>query len=83
MSSRTGFSTALTYVAGLLFLAVFIGPILWFVALAIRPAETAFSMPPQLAFEPSLDAFRHILVDPGTNAPQLGNSLIVASAPCS
>ncbi|WP_272490460.1 carbohydrate ABC transporter permease [Rhizobium leguminosarum] len=59
-------------------MAIFVGPILWFIALAIRPAETAFTMPPQLTFEPNLDAFRHILVDPGTNARQLVNSLIVA-----
>lgn len=35
-------------------------------------------MPPQFTFSPTLNAFRHILVDPGTNAPQLFNSLVVA-----
>jgi multiple sugar transport system permease protein len=78
MSQRRAFSSALVYVGGLLVLAVFVGPILWFVALAIRPADTAFAVPPQFVFPPSLAAFRHILVDPGTNAPQLVNSLIVA-----
>lgn len=72
-------STALAYAVGLLILAVFIGPILWFVALAIRPPETAFAVPPQFVFEPTLNAFRHILVRPGANAPQLVNSLIVAT----
>lgn len=77
-SPKARFLTALTYAGGLLFLAVFIGPILWFLALAIRPAETAFAMPPQFTFEPTLNAFRHILVDPGVNGPQVMNSLIVA-----
>jgi multiple sugar transport system permease protein len=75
---KKSLQTALIYAAGLLLMAVFIGPILWFLALAIRPADTAFSMPPQFTFEPTLKAFQHILVDPGTNAPQVVNSLIVA-----
>ncbi len=75
---KTTLSRAAAYVAGLLLLAVFVGPILWFLALAIRPPETAFAMPPQVTFTPTLAAFRHILVDPGTNAPQLVNSLVVA-----
>lgn len=75
---RSGLSKALVYVLILLILAVFIGPILWFLALAIRPPETAFVVPPQVVFEPTLDAFRHILVDPGTNAPQAVNSVVVA-----
>ena len=79
MLRRRTFYSALTYAGGLLVLTIFIGPIVWFIALAIRPAETAFAMPPQFTFQPSLDAFRHILIDPGTNAPQLVNSLIVAS----
>lgn len=77
-SGRTTVSKLLTYLAGLIFLAVFVGPILWFFALAIRPPETAFAVPPEFTFRPTLDAFRHILVDPGTNAPQLVSSLIVA-----
>jgi multiple sugar transport system permease protein len=75
---KSSLATALIYLAGVLLLAVFIGPIFWFLALAIRPPETAFAMPPQFLFTPTLDAFRHILVDPGTNGPQLVNSLIVA-----
>lgn len=79
MAAReTTSSKIFVYLAGLLFLVVFVGPILWFVALAIRPPETAFAMPPQFTFTPTLSAFRHILVDPGTNAPQLVNSLVVA-----
>ncbi len=56
----------------------FIGPILWFFLLAIRPPSTAFTMPPVLAFEPTAFAFKHTLIDPGENAPQAVNSMIVA-----
>lgn len=61
-----------------LVLMFFIGPILWFVMLAIRPASTAFSMPPEFTFTPTADALRYTMVDPGENAPQAVNSLIVA-----
>lgn len=70
----------LIYLTMLLVMMIFIGPIFWFVALAIRPPETAFTVPPEFTFEPTLRAFRHILLDPGTNAPQVLNSLIVAVA---
>ncbi|MEM7441765.1 MAG: carbohydrate ABC transporter permease [Pseudomonadota bacterium] len=56
----------------------FIGPIIWFVLLAIRPPATAFATPPVLLFEPTADAIWHTLVDPGANAKQARNSLIVA-----
>jgi multiple sugar transport system permease protein len=74
---RLGRAGAL-YVVLLLVLVFFISPIVWFIALAIRPPETAFLNPPQLTFSPTFDAFHHILVDPGANAPQLLNSIIVA-----
>lgn len=76
--SASPMSRAFIYALALLVLVFFIGPILWFVALAIREPETAFVMPPQLPVPPTAAAFRHILVDPGTNAPQILNSLIVA-----
>jgi multiple sugar transport system permease protein len=66
------------YAALLLLMVVFIGPILWFFLLAIRPPETAFQMPPVLFFRPERNAFYETFVDPGTNARQLLNSLIVA-----
>ncbi len=66
------------YLAMLLLLLVFVGPIVWFFLLAIRPAETVFAHPPVFFFTPSWAAFRETFVDPGTNAPQLLNSLIVA-----
>lgn len=64
--------------AMLLLMIVFIGPIVWFLLLAIRPAETVFARPPVFIFKPSWAAFHETFVDPGTNAPQLLNSLIVA-----
>jgi multiple sugar transport system permease protein len=64
--------------AMVLLLLVFIGPILWFVLLAIRPSETYFSMPPVLAFTPNWESIRYTFFNPGNNAPQLFNSLVVA-----
>ena len=61
-----------------LLMLFFIGPIIWFILLAIRPPGTAFTMPPVLFCEPTADAIRHTLVDPGANARQARNSLIVA-----
>lgn len=56
----------------------FLVPILWFLALALRPQATAFAMPPVFVFKPHLKSFYYTFVDPGTNAPQLRNSIIVA-----
>lgn len=68
----------LCYAALASLLLVFVGPIVWFALLAIRPVATTFAMPPVLWFTPTLDAIRHAFVDPGVNAPQLLNSLVVA-----
>jgi multiple sugar transport system permease protein len=62
----------------LLMLLAFIGPIIWFMLLAIRPPETVFVKPPVLFFTPTWSAFHRTFVNPGTNAPQLLNSLIIA-----
>lgn len=70
--------TILLYLATVLVLIFFLGPILWFVALAFRPAGTAFANPPEFVFRPQLDAFIYTLIDPGVNARQLLNSIIVA-----
>ncbi len=67
------------YVLLALVLAVFAGPIIWFLMLAIRPSETVFAMPPVLAFEPSWEAVKTTFIDPGNNRHQLLNSLIVAA----
>jgi multiple sugar transport system permease protein len=69
----------LVYVAMGLVLLFFVGPILWFLALALRPPSTAFLNPPQFLFRPQLDAFVYTFVEPGTNARQLLNSIVVAT----
>ena len=74
----TGLRALLLYVALGLVLVFFLGPILWFLALALRPPETAFLNPPQFTFTPTLDAFRYTFVEPGANAKQLLNSIVVA-----
>jgi multiple sugar transport system permease protein len=68
----------LLYLALLLLMVIFIGPILWFVLLAIKPPDVAFAQKPVLFFRPSWAAFHEIFVNPGTNARQLLNSVIVA-----
>jgi multiple sugar transport system permease protein len=70
--------TSLAYAGLLLVLLVFVGPILWFILLAVRPSETVFAVPPVLLFTPSPAAFQATFIDPGTNRHQLVNSLIVA-----
>ena len=79
MSKRPWFKTVLIYVAMFLVMLFFIGPIVWFLALALRSPSSAFAMPPQLLFEPRLDAFLYTFVDPGVNAPQLVSSIVVAA----
>ena len=74
----TGLRALLLYVALGIVLIFFLGPILWFLALALRPPETAFLNPPQFTFTPTLDAFRYTFVEPGANARQLLNSIVVA-----
>jgi multiple sugar transport system permease protein len=71
--------TAMLYVALLALLLVFIGPIIWFMLLSIRPPETVFVRPPVFLFKPTWRAFHETFVDPGVNAGQLVNSLIVAA----
>ena len=44
----TRLGTAALFALMLLLLVIFIGPIFWFVLLAIRPADTFFTMPPVL-----------------------------------
>lgn len=67
------------YVLMAIVLIAFIGPILWFIALALRPPATSFNIPPDLNFSPTTDAFNFTFVDPGNNFRQLINSIIVAT----
>jgi len=66
------------YLALALLMIVFIGPILWFLLLAIKPPDAAFARPPVLFFKPSWSGFYETFINPGTNAGQLLNSVIVA-----
>jgi len=69
---------ALAYLALGVILFIFAGPIVWFILLAIRPAQTVFARPPVVGFTPTLEAIKATFVHPGTNFPQLFNSLLVA-----
>jgi multiple sugar transport system permease protein len=75
---KTALMKLLLYVLLAAILVFFIGPIVWFALLAIRPPSTAFTMPPVIVFEPTLFAIKNTMIDPGENAPQVVNSLIVA-----
>jgi multiple sugar transport system permease protein len=70
---------ALAAALAIVILAFFIGPILWFALLAIRPPETFFAMPPVLLFKPDWTSLTYAFADPGNNLPQLANSFIVAA----
>lgn len=66
------------YLLTLLTLFLFIGPIFWFVLLAFRDPADTYRMPPTILFTPTLRSFHSTFVDPGNNAPQLLNSIIVS-----
>ena len=76
-SSRLAKNAATAAVA-IVVVAFFIGPIVWFALLAIRPPETFFAMPPVLVFKPDWTSLTYAFANPGYNLPQLGNSMIVA-----
>jgi len=76
--TRPVYQKGLIYLALLAVMVFFMGPILWFWALALRSSASAFASPPQLLFQPTLDAFIYTFVNPGANASQLRSSLIVA-----
>ena len=78
MATKSRTADVLAYLALAAILFIFVGPIVWFILLAIRPAETVFAIPPVVHFTPSLEAIKATFVDPGTNLPQLFNSLVVA-----
>jgi multiple sugar transport system permease protein len=60
-------------------LILFIGPIVWFVLLAFRPPGDTYTIPPKVFFTPTFESFNVTFVNPGNNAPQLVNSLIIAT----
>ncbi len=70
--------TMALYVLLALTLLFFIGPIVWFIMLAVRPHSTEFVMPPVVVFKPTLAALKYTMIDPGENGHQVVNSFIVA-----
>src|SRR5437762_2383610 len=60
-------------------LILFIGPIVWFVLLAFRPPGDTYTIPPKVFFTPTFESFNVTFVNPGNNAMQLVNSLIIAT----
>lgn len=78
MRTTTG-QKILLYVLLALVLVLFVGPILWFILLAFREPGDTYSIPPKFIFTPTTESFKVTFVDPGNNAPQLINSLIVSS----
>ncbi len=75
----TNLQKAIIYALTLLVLLLFIGPIFWFMLLAFRHPSDTYVLPPQIFFQPTLQSFETTFVDPGNNAPQLVNSLIVST----
>jgi multiple sugar transport system permease protein len=69
----------IVYCLMILVLFLFIGPIIWFVLLAFRHPSEAYRLPPEVFFKPTLQSFKVTFVDPGNNAPQLVNSVIVST----
>ncbi len=62
-----------------LVMVVFLGPIFWFILLAFRHPSQAYTLPPQIFVPLDFGNFSHTFVEPGKNAPQLINSVIVSS----
>ena len=79
MFARTPFNKFVIYALMALVLLFFLGPIFWFILLAFRHPSEAYTIPPQLFFEVTLQSFDVTFVNPGNNAPQLVNSLIVST----
>src|SRR3990172_106953 len=79
MQHTTTSQKIIVYLLMILVLFFFIGPIIWFVLLAFRHPSEAYRLPPQLFFKPVLQSFKVTFVDPGNNAPQLRNSVIVST----
>ncbi len=57
----------------------FVGPIIWFILLAFRHPSDAYNLPPEILFQPDFGNFITTFVEPGKNAIQFVNSLIVST----
>ena len=79
MRAPTTRQKIIIYLLMALVMIFFVGPILWFILLAFRHPSDAYNLPPELIFQPDLGNFITTFVDPGNNAIQLVNSVIVSS----
>ncbi len=79
MRAPTRSGKILVYALMALVMIFFLGPILWFILLAFRHPSDAYNLPPEFIFEPDLGNFITTFVDPGNNAIQLVNSVVVST----
>ncbi len=79
MRAPTRSGKILVYALMALVMIFFLGPILWFILLAFRHPSEAYNLPPEIIFQPDLGNFITTFVDPGNNAIQLVNSVVVST----
>ncbi len=79
MRAPTTRQKIIIYALMALVMIFFVGPILWFILLAFRHPSDAYNLPPEIIFQPDLGNFITTFVEPGNNAIQLVNSLIVST----
>ena len=75
---RRPLRVALGYLGLAVIVVVFLVPIVWFLALAIRPPSTDFAIPPVLAFKPNLSSLHYTFVMPAVSRTALIASIVEA-----
>jgi len=78
MKKRSLFIQFLLYVLLVIVMLFFIGPIVWFFMLSIRPALTNRTIPPTVIFKPTFEYFYYCFINPGVSLKYLISSLIVS-----
>ena len=61
-------------------LAVWAFPVVWGLLTSFKSERDVLAYPPKLVFEPTLAAYRDVLAGAGSILPNLGSSLVVATA---
>lgn len=79
MRAPTTSRKIIIYALMALVMIFFVGPIIWFILLAFRHPSDAYNLPPEIIFQPDFGNFITTFVDPGNNAIQLVNSLVVST----
>ena len=79
MRAPTTSRKIIIYALMALVMVFFVGPIVWFILLAFRHPSDAYNLPPEIFFQPDFGNFITTFVDPGNNAIQLVNSLVVST----